>query len=221
LYEPRRKGLFQPDDFQAAVELIDPQSLVDRGIKALLLDIDNTLVPRELPISSLPPTSEPICPKSAQPQGAITASSDPQRLNTLGANRPQSERQAINRQLPRVSGQLPESVAQWVAAAKASGLSVCLLSNNWHRVVFSYAAQLDVPCVYKAMKPLPFAFRRALRRIGAQASATMVIGDQLFTDVLGARLLGMPVIMVQPRSSTDLWYTLLLRRLERRLMGQR
>jgi radical SAM/Cys-rich protein len=55
---------------------------------------------RELPINSLPPSSRPICPESAQPLGAITASSDLARLNTLGANRPQSERQAINRHLP-------------------------------------------------------------------------------------------------------------------------
>jgi acetolactate synthase-1/2/3 large subunit len=57
-------------------------------------------VPKELPISSLPPSSQPICPESAQPLEAITASSDLARLNTLGANRSQSERQAINRQLP-------------------------------------------------------------------------------------------------------------------------
>jgi NAD+ kinase len=59
---------------------------------------------RELPINSLPPISRPICPESAQPLGAITASSDLARLNTLGANRPQSERQAINRHLSRQIG---------------------------------------------------------------------------------------------------------------------
>jgi HAD superfamily phosphatase (TIGR01668 family) len=110
-------------------------------------------------------------------------------------------------------------VIAWVACLKARGLKVCLLSNNWHRVVFSYAAQLDVPIVYKAMKPAPFAFWRALKKIAQKPATTIVVGDQLMTDVLGAHLLGMHAILIEPLSHVDLWYTQLFRRVEHRLMG--
>ncbi|NLG10118.1 MAG: YqeG family HAD IIIA-type phosphatase [Coriobacteriaceae bacterium] len=159
-------GFFQPDGFFSAVESIDPDELIAKGYRSVLLDIDNTLVPRD-------------------------------------------------------TKQIPKTVEQWIAKAKDSGLSICLLSNNWHKTVFSYADQLQLPCIYKAMKPLPFAFFAAIRRLGANKEQTVVIGDQLLTDVTGAHLTGMPAIMVKPRASKDLWHTLLLRRLERVLMGDR
>jgi HAD superfamily phosphatase (TIGR01668 family) len=79
-----------------------------------------------------------------------------------------------------------------------------------HRV----ASELGFDLVDKAVKPLPFAFLAALRRENATAREAAVIGDQLFTDILGGKLLGMRTILVLPLSSTDLPHTLFLRRLE-------
>ena len=76
------------------------------------------------------------------------------------------------------------------------------------------ASELGFDLVDKAIKPLPFAFRQALRLENAKASETCVIGDQLFTDILGGNMLGMRTILVAPLSATDLPHTLLLRRLE-------
>ena len=162
----KKRGFFQPEQFLTTIELVDSQNLVARGFKAVLLDVDNTVVPRD-------------------------------------------------------THEIPESVQQWIDDAQACGLTICLLSNNWHKTVFTYADQLGLPCVYKAMKPLPFAFLRALHHIGMTADDAVVIGDQLMTDVLGAHFLGIPAIMVRPRASQDLWHTLLLRRVERRLMKDR
>ncbi|MDR3137053.1 MAG: YqeG family HAD IIIA-type phosphatase [Coriobacteriales bacterium] len=122
-----------------------------------------------------------------------------------------------NTLVSRASGTMPSSVNAWVAHLKASGLALCLISNNWHRSVFDYAAELKLPLVHKAMKPLPFAYLRALGKIAAQRKQAAVIGDQLFTDVLGAHLLGIRALLVQPRSEADLWYTKIFRRLEKRL----
>ena len=52
-------------------------------------------------------------------------------------------------------------------------------------------ARLGVATVPNALKPLPFGFLRALRLLGTPRRETVVIGDQLFTDVLGAKLLGL------------------------------
>jgi HAD superfamily phosphatase (TIGR01668 family) len=100
-----------------------------------------------------------------------------------------------------------------------NGIRVCLLSNNWHRSVFAQRDELGLPLVRRAMKPLPFAFIRARRKLGARSRQTIVVGDQLITDVLGAKWAGMQVVWVDPLSSTDLWYTKIFRRIERRYLA--
>jgi 23S rRNA (adenine2503-C2)-methyltransferase len=86
-------------------EIIRRDISIDGTRKYLLRLSDGVLVetvglPKEVPVSSLPSISGPICPESAQPLGAITASSGLARLNTLEANRLQSEQQAIDRRHP-------------------------------------------------------------------------------------------------------------------------
>jgi HAD superfamily phosphatase (TIGR01668 family) len=100
-------------------------------------------------------------------------------------------------------------------------LKVCLLSNNWHERVHTAAAELDMKLVSKAVKPLPFAFFTALKRVGGKRKNTLMIGDQLFTDVLGSALLGMPCVMVKPLAAHDLKHTLMLRHLEKVIMRGR
>jgi HAD superfamily phosphatase (TIGR01668 family) len=124
-----------------------------------------------------------------------------------------------NTLVPRDTHQLSDEVRSWVASLADCGVCACLLSNNWHRVVFAYERELDLPLVYKAMKPLPFAYLRALRKVGRWRGERVVcVGDQIVTDVWGAHLLGHHVILVEPQATKDLWYTLLFRRFERVLM---
>jgi len=123
-----------------------------------------------------------------------------------------------NTLVSRGSGRIESSVFEWVHSMKQAGISCCLLSNNWHEVVHDYAALLEIPIVAKAMKPLPIAYIKALATIGARRATTVVVGDQVFTDILGARLCVIPCILVNPLSSTDLWYTKLFRKIERKLV---
>ena len=48
-----------------------------------------------------------------------------------------------------------------------------------------------------------------------------MVGDQLLTDVLGAHLVGLKAFLVVPLAEVDLKHTLVLRGLERGLMGAR
>ena len=100
-------------------------------------------------------------------------------------------------------------------------VSFCLLSNNWHADVYRFAGELELPIVAKALKPLPPAFLAARRKIGGAAADTVVVGDQLATDVLGAHLTGMKAYMLQPLVEQDLPHTLLLRNVERAILGDR
>jgi len=69
--------------------------------------------------------------------------------------------------------------------------------------------------VPNALKPLPFGFLRALRLLGTKRSETVVIGDQVFTDVLGAKLLGLRTVLTEPIVAHDFPLTRGLRFLER------
>jgi HAD superfamily phosphatase (TIGR01668 family) len=110
---------------------------------------------------------------------------------------------------------LAPGVAEWVVAAKARGFAVVLVSNNFRERVAAVGAQLGVPAVPNALKPLPHGFLAALRRLGTRRAETVVIGDQLFTDVLGAKLLGLHAVLTQPIVARDFPLTRVLRLMER------
>jgi HAD superfamily phosphatase (TIGR01668 family) len=116
--------------------------------------------------------------------------------------------------------ELAPGVAEWVSAARARGFALVLVSNNFTERVASVGAQLGIPVVPNALKPLPFAFLRALRLLGTPRAATVVIGDQLFTDVLGAKLVGLRTILTKPLVEHDFPLTRVLRFLERTIAGR-
>jgi len=116
--------------------------------------------------------------------------------------------------------ELAPGVADWVRAARSDGFAMVLLSNNFTERVAAVAAQLDVPAVANALKPLPFGFLRAVRLLGTPRRATVVIGDQLFTDVLGAKLLGVRAVLTEPLVPVDFPLTRVLRLLERLIFAR-
>ena len=121
--------------------------------------------------------------------------------------------------LTRDDHTVPVDVSAWIDKARAKGVCICLLSNNFHHGVNDLAARLDLPVVAKAIKPLPHGFIRAKKRIGGKRKDTLVIGDQLITDVIGAHICGLKAYMLVPLVEKDLWHTLLLRHLERAILG--
>jgi len=126
-----------------------------------------------------------------------------------------------NTLLARNVHELPDDLRVWARAIKDAGFRVFIVSNNWHRYVIDLAADLGLEIVAKAIKPFPFAFRRALRLAGASPATAAVIGDQIFTDIVGGRLMGMTTILVTPLSESDLPHTRLLRRIEKLVLADR
>ena len=86
-----------------------------------------------------------------------------------------------------------------------------MLSNNFSERVAAAGAQLGVQTVPNALKPLPFGFLRALRLLGTPRRATVVIGDQVFTDMLGGKLLGLRTVLTEPIVPHDFPLTRVLR----------
>lgn len=122
---------------------------------------------------------------------------------------------------PHHSAEVIPELRSWLASLPSQGFKVCFVSNNWHPDIYERAAALGFDVVCKAGKPLPFGFRRAARRLGVPMRECAVVGDQLFTDILGGTLAGALRILVQPLTQQDLPHTRMLRRLERCIMGDR
>lgn len=121
--------------------------------------------------------------------------------------------------LTRDTHEVPRDIGLWLSQARNEGINFCLISNNWHEGVHELADRLRLPIVSHAIKPLPPAYLIAMNKIEAKRKNTVVIGDQMITDVLGAHFLGMPAYLVCPLVETDLKHTLMLRNLEKKLIG--
>jgi HAD superfamily phosphatase (TIGR01668 family) len=109
----------------------------------------------------------------------------------------------------------------WIAKARRGGLSFVLLSNNTTGRVRRVGAELSMPAIDCALKPLPHGFKRALGLLGLPRDQVRAIGDQLFTDVLGAGFAGVRCILVEPLVTSDWPGTRILRSLERLVLPHR
>lgn len=118
--------------------------LARRGIKLLLADLDNTLVPYGVP----------------------------------GPDK-------------RLKG--------WRDELAAQGVTLFILSNNRHKSrPCTFAQGLEVPYIGHAGKPKSASFVCAMDRMGVTKEQTAIVGDQVFTDVLGGNLAGITTILVKP-----------------------
>jgi HAD superfamily phosphatase (TIGR01668 family) len=109
----------------------------------------------------------------------------------------------------------------WVAEAHERGMQIVMLSNNFTGRVTGIAAQLGVLSIPNALKPLPFGFLRAVHRLGLPRRAIAVVGDQLFTDVLGGKFCGLYTILTEPIEAKDFAITRMFRFFERLMLPQR
>ena len=100
-----------------------------------------------------------------------------------------------------------DEVKAWVAALKKAGIRLVFISNNHAQRLERFARELDVPFYPDSKKPLPNVFRRVAKEYDVPLMACAVLGDQVFTDVLGARALGMQAFMVPPiKDKTTLFF---------------
>lgn len=105
--------------------------------------------------------------------------------------------------------------AAWLAEMLASGMKAGFVSNNRHCRVADFAAQFSLPYAARAFKPAGRGFRQVIAAMQLPPERVAVIGDQLFTDILGGNRLGCWTIWVKPLSSREFIGTKITRRLER------
>ncbi len=81
---------------------------------------------------------------------------------------------------------------------KKTGFKTCLISNNSKERVLPFAKAVGAKAVWKANKPAGRNYLLACRQMKTDRTNTVFVGDQIFTDVLGANLAGIPSILVEP-----------------------
>lgn len=86
-------------------------------------------------------------------------------------------------------------VLEWLAVLGEHGVKLAILSNNSRERVEPFAKKLGLRFFARAKKPLGGGARRAMELLGA--GKTAVVGDQIFTDILCARLAGLVPVMVE------------------------
>ncbi len=94
-----------------------------------------------------------------------------------------------------------------IKSLQAHGYHLYILSNNHGPRVASYANALGLPYLHSARKPLAFRVKKVLRENHFLAQETLLVGDQLLTDVLCAKKAGIRVMLTEKIVSEDQWTT--------------
>jgi len=110
---------------------------------------------------------------------------------------------------------LSEETIKWAEDLKQQGIKLYILSNsNKKEKVKTVAEKLKIEYEYFGKKPLKIGFKKVQKKLEENAENIGVVGDQIFTDVLGGNICKMFTILVEPIAEKDIWITLLKRPIE-------
>lgn len=151
--------LFKPTFWLKSVLLIDKDFLEKNNVRALVLDMDNTLSMHGNPAAEA-------------------------------------------------------GVDEWLNQMRALGIKMRVVSNNTNKRVAPLAAILGLEFTANGAKPLTFGVNRAVKEMGAKKSETLVVGDQIFTDIMAGNFAGIRTVLVEPFHLEKTWTFRLKRRLE-------
>lgn len=108
-----------------------------------------------------------------------------------------------------------ERAKKLFAELKRLGYECCLLSNNQEPRVKMFNEEIDVHYIYNAHKPSTKNYVKAMELMSTDKGNTIFVGDQLFTDVWGAKRTGIRNILVQPIDPREEIQIVLKRKLEK------
>ena len=96
------------------------------------------------------------------------------------------------------SQELAPGVARWLDTMRHSGIEMRISSNNVARRVRPFAEKVGLPFVSFSLKPASRGLRLARRAFGVEKGRMALVGDQIFTDTLGANNAGVTPLLVEP-----------------------
>lgn len=110
--------------------------------------------------------------------------------------------------VPYTSNDPGDPVLAWFQAMRESGIFLGVVSNSKKNRVLVFCAAHDIPCVTHSRKPFQKGIGQAVRTYGLDRSRTALVGDQIFTDVLGGNCGGLVSILIKPIHLHTIWLRL-------------
>ncbi|MEW6621698.1 MAG: YqeG family HAD IIIA-type phosphatase [Bacillota bacterium] len=114
---------------------------------------------------------------------------------------------------------ISDKAVDWFKSMIENNLKACIVSNNNENRVVRIANLLGIPYIAKANKPRTGAFKRAMTAMGTVPQETAVVGDQIFTDILGGNRLNLYTILVVPLNDKEFIGTRVVRVIERKVLS--
>ena len=113
-----------------------------------------------------------------------------------------------NTMLPYTKDEADEALLTWLQEMDKAGISLCIVSNTHKKRAPNFAQAHGLACVTHAGKPGTRGIREAMFRFSCDRKHTAMVGDQIFTDVLGANLAGVTSIAVASIHNHNFWLKL-------------
>ena len=115
-----------------------------------------------------------------------------------------------------------EDVEKWIEDIKDAGFKICIASNSIHKErVETIAKKLDIPFIYFSVKPLRIGLYKARKLLGLESKYIAEVGDQLFTDVIGANRMKMFTILTEPISPEKYKINNVKRKIEKKILKKK
>lgn len=108
-----------------------------------------------------------------------------------------------------------DDISEWLDSMKKIDMKMMIVSNNKPHRVTPFAKSLKLPFVANGKKPLTFGFTEAINKMKLSKKQVLIVGDQIFTDILGANLKGAKCAFVSPIELESGFWFKLKRKLEK------
>ena len=113
-----------------------------------------------------------------------------------------------NTMLPYTTNEPTNELLSWIETMKRAELTLCIVSNSHKDRVPKFAEKYGIFCVTGAKKPGTKGICEALERFSCDKSKAVLVGDQIFTDVLGANSAGITSVIVKSIHNHNFWLKL-------------
>ena len=98
-----------------------------------------------------------------------------------------------------------EPMLRWLEEMKDSGITLCVVSNSHNDRVPKFCREYGIDCITHARKPFTKGIRECLRKYNLEPSKAALVGDQIYTDTLGANFAGVTSILVKAIDNHNFW----------------
>lgn len=114
-----------------------------------------------------------------------------------------------------------EKTKKWVSQVRQKQIEALILTNGSGKNAASLAKELGICIVGNAKKPFCKQIKKCLASKNVLAEQTLIVGDQLFTDILAANRINAKSVLLQPVSKREWWATKVFNRSRERLVGRK